>query len=82
MPYDQSSSDQYSSTYGKGSSAYENASAYVGSGNAPPIWPCSKGWLKTRRSTSATVLVHGFHLIRSVSTTQSVIATSSGEAEL
>eukprot|EP00972_Heterocapsa_arctica_P056547 8346871-Heterocapsa_arctica.AAC.1 len=40
------------------------------------------GCLETRKSTSGGVLMHGCHCIRSWSTTQSVIALSSGEAEL
>ena len=40
------------------------------------------GCLETRKSTSGGVLMHGSHCIRSWSTTQSVIALSSGEAEL
>jgi hypothetical protein len=36
----------------------------------------------TRRSTSCIMLYHGKHLVESVSSTQSVIALSSGEAEL
>ena len=35
----------------------------------------------TRRSTSSSFTMHGSHLLHSTSTTQSVIATSSGEAE-
>eukprot|EP00972_Heterocapsa_arctica_P113919 16439771-Heterocapsa_arctica.AAC.1 len=40
------------------------------------------GCLDTRKSTSGGVLMHGGHCIRYWSTTQSVIALSSGEAEL
>jgi hypothetical protein len=40
------------------------------------------GCLESRKSTSGGVLMHGNHCIRTWSTTQSVIALSSGEAEL
>ena len=39
------------------------------------------GCLKTRRSTNGGALMHGLHTIKSWSSTQSVIALSSGEAE-
>ena len=39
------------------------------------------GCLRTRRSTSSSKLFHGTHLIRSSSTTQTVLALSSGESE-
>ena len=39
------------------------------------------GCLKTRKSTSCTMVFHGKHLIRSTSTTQAVISLSSGESE-
>eukprot|EP00972_Heterocapsa_arctica_P031827 4690385-Heterocapsa_arctica.AAC.1 len=40
------------------------------------------GCLDIRKSTSGGVLMHGSHFVRTWSTTQSVIALSSGEAEL
>jgi hypothetical protein len=40
------------------------------------------GCLETHRSTSGGVLMHGRHCLKTWSTTQSVIALSSGEAEL
>eukprot|EP00972_Heterocapsa_arctica_P098882 14591264-Heterocapsa_arctica.AAC.1 len=40
------------------------------------------GCLETRKSTSGGVLMHGSHCVRIWSRTQSVIALSSGEAEL
>ena len=40
------------------------------------------GYLETRKSTSGRVLMHGSHCVRTWSTTQYVIALSSGEAEL
>jgi hypothetical protein len=43
------------------------------------------GWSgcpRARRSASSTVVLHGSHCIRTASTTQSLIALSSGEAEL
>ena len=39
------------------------------------------GCLKTRKSTSCTMIAFGKHLIRNTSTTQGVIALSSGESE-
>ena len=39
------------------------------------------GCLKTRKSTSSSRLFHGSHMLRSTSTTQGVIALSSGESE-
>ena len=39
------------------------------------------GCVKTRKSTNGGALMHGSHLIKSWSTTQSTIALSSGEAE-
>jgi hypothetical protein len=39
------------------------------------------GCLRTRKSTSSTIVMHGDHCIRTSSTTQGVIALSSGEAE-
>ena len=39
------------------------------------------GWLKTRKSTSCTMIAFGKHLVRCSSTTQGVIALSSGESE-
>ena len=39
------------------------------------------GCKRTRRSTNGGVVMHGSHIIKSWSTTQSVIALSSGEAE-
>jgi len=39
------------------------------------------GCLRTRRSTSGTVLMHGKHMIKMLSTTQIPIALSSGESE-
>ena len=39
------------------------------------------GCLKTRRSTSCTMVFFGKHLIRSTSTTQAVVSLSSGESE-
>jgi len=40
------------------------------------------GCLETRKSTSGGVILHGTHCLRTWSTTQSVVALSSGEAEL
>ena len=40
------------------------------------------GCLETRKSTSGGALMHGSHCLKTWSTTQSVIALSSGEAEL
>ena len=40
------------------------------------------GCLETRKSTSGGIMMHGAHCLKSWSTTQSVIALSSGEAEL
>ena len=39
------------------------------------------GCLKTRKSTSSSKLFYGSHMLRSTSTTQGVIALSSGESE-
>ena len=39
------------------------------------------GCIRTRRSTSSSCLVHGGHLLRTSSTTQTVISLSSGESE-
>ena len=39
------------------------------------------GCLSTRRSTSGMVIRHGLHVIRTASTTQTVVALSSAEAE-
>ena len=39
------------------------------------------GCLKTRRSTTCVMAFHGDHLLRGTSTTQAVVALSSGEAE-
>ena len=39
------------------------------------------GCIRTRKSTSSTIVMHGDHCIRTSSTTQGVIALSSGEAE-
>ena len=40
------------------------------------------GCLRTRKGTSSLKLFHGSHMLRSTSTTQGVIALSSGESEL
>ena len=47
------------------------------------VWSDSDhaGCRRTRRSTSCSVLMHGKHLLRVSSTTQTVIALSSGESE-
>ena len=39
------------------------------------------GCLKTRRSTSSTIAMFGTHCLRATSTTQNVVALSSGESE-
>eukprot|EP00969_Alexandrium_andersonii_P211431 9337587-Alexandrium_andersonii.AAC.1 len=39
------------------------------------------GCRKTRKSTSGGMIKHGRHMLKAWSTTQTVIATSSGEAE-
>ena len=47
------------------------------------VWSDSDhaGCRRTRRSTSCSVLMHGGHLLRASSTTQTVISLSSGESE-
>ena len=39
------------------------------------------GCVRTRRSTSCTMVFYGLHLLRSSSTTQAIVSLSSGEAE-
>jgi len=47
------------------------------------VWSDSDhaGCRRTRRSTSCSVLMHGGHLLRASSTTQTVISLTSGESE-